>query len=225
MSDPTPPGAPQPGAPQPGDVAIESLTIHTEDDLALEAEIARPTDPVAAVVLAHPHPLQGGSMRSLVTSELFRTLPTEGVAMLRFNFRGVEGSEGTHGDGRGEHADVIAAIDALAAATPARPLILAGWSFGADVSLSVLDERLAGWFLIAPPLRVLDDHELVASSDPRPKVLVVPEHDDFRPPEPAREATADWVNTRIEVIPGADHFLVGRTHKAAKLLRRFVDEA
>jgi uncharacterized protein len=213
-----------PNADRPDDVTIEATTIRTTDGLALEAEIALPRDPVAAVVLAHPHPLQGGSMRSLVTSELFRTLPAEGVAMLRFNFRGVEGSEGEHGNGRGEHADVIAAIDALAAATPARPLILAGWSFGADVSLSVLDERLAGWFLIAPPLRILEDHEFVAAADPRPKLLVVPEHDTFRPPEPAREATKDWVNTRIEVVPGADHFLVGRTHKAAKLLRAFVDE-
>lgn len=206
------------------DIAVEATTIHTSDGLALEAEIALPAQPIAAVVLAHPHPLQGGSMRSLVTSELFRTLPAEGIAMLRFNFRGVEGSEGEHGNGRGEHADVLAAIDALAASTPARPLILAGWSFGADVSLSVLDERLAGWFLIAPPLRILEDHELVASADPRPKLLVVPEHDDFRPPEPAREATQGWVNTRIEVVPGADHFLVGRTAKAAKLLRAFVDE-
>lgn len=200
----------------------ESITLTTSDDLALEGELVVPADPIGAVVLAHPHPLQGGSMRSLVISELFRLLPGEGIAVLRFNFRGVGDSAGEHGHGRGEHADVQTAIDRLATATPARPLVLAGWSFGADVSLTVLDERLAGWFLIAPPLRVLPDEAFVVGHDPRPKLLVVPEHDEFRPPEPAREATAGWTNTSIEVMAGADHFLVGRTAKAAQLLTAFV---
>jgi len=153
--------------------AVEALRVQTADGLSLEAEYA-PAGPGerAAVVLAHPHPMQGGSMRSLVTSELFRALPPRGLSVLRFNFRGVEGSEGSHGGGIDEHDDVIAAIEALEAqrgGEPARPpLVLAGWSFGADVSLSVTDPRLAGWFLIAPPLRVLPDSAFVASSDPRP---------------------------------------------------------
>ena len=62
----------------------------------------------------------------------------------------------------------------------------------------------------------------LSRADPRPKLLIVPEHDEFRPPEPAREATAGWTNTRIEVVPGADHFLVGRTEKAARLVAAFV---
>ncbi len=114
----------------------EPLRLTTDDGLALEAEWVWPAAPTALVVLAHPHPLHGGSMRSLVTSELFRSLPGRGVAALRFNFRGVEGSEGTHGEGRTERLDVEAAIDALAAGAATRrivdvPLVLAGWSFGA----------------------------------------------------------------------------------------------
>jgi alpha/beta superfamily hydrolase len=201
---------------------VEDAVCRTSDGLDLEAELAVPPTPNGAVVLAHPHPQQGGSMRSLVTSELFRTLPAAGIATLRFNFRGVEGSEGTFGGGVAEHDDVVAAIDRLRVATSATPLVLAGWSFGADVSASVVDPRLAGWFLIAPPLRVLPDERLVAASDPRPKHLAVPEHDMFRPPDSAREATAGWTNTTVEVVPGADHFLVGRTAKVAAALVAFV---
>ena len=63
---------------------------------------------------------------------------------------------------------------------------------------------------------------MVAAHDPRPKLLAVPEHDEFRPPASAREVTADWVNTRIEVVAGADHFFAGRTAKVADLLVAFV---
>lgn len=207
----------------PGTAAdVQDAVCRTADGLDLEAELAVPPTPTGAVVLAHPHPQQGGSMRSLVTSELFRTLPAEGIATLRFNFRGVEGSEGTYGGGVAEHDDVVAAIDRLRVATSAEPLVLTGWSFGADVSASVADDRLAGWFLIAPPLRVLPVERFVVAHDPRPKHLAVPEHDMFRPPESARDATADWANTTIEVVPGADHFLVGRTAKVAAALVAFV---
>lgn len=207
----------------PDDIATPtiSVTLHTSDGLALEAELRAPADPVGAVVLAHPHPAQGGSMRSLVTSELFRSLPAKGLTVLRFNFRGVEGSEGDHGGGIAEHADVIAAIDALAAG-PTRPLVLAGWSFGADVSLSVLDDRLAGWFLIASPLRILPLDAMVVAADARPKFFAIPENDQFRRPDVVREMTAGWINTTVETVPGGDHFLVGRTAQVADWLADFV---
>jgi uncharacterized protein len=198
------------------------LRLPTADGLSLEAELAWPEDARAGAVLAHPHPLHGGSMRSLVTSELFRTLPAHGIGVLRFNFRGVEGSEGEHGGGVDERHDIEAALDALAEHTGGLPLVLAGWSFGGDVALTVIDPRPRGWFLIAPTLRIFDADAYLAGSDPRPKVLAVPEHDAFRPPDSAREATLDWTNTTVEVIAGADHFLVGRTAQATDLLVRFV---
>ena len=91
---------------------------------------------------------------------------------------------------------------------------------------TVADERLAGWVAIAPPLRILPLDELTTASgtDPRPKLLIVPEHDQFRPPEAAAEATASWNNSRIEAIAGADHFLVGRTDKVAGLVAAFVEQ-
>jgi alpha/beta superfamily hydrolase len=196
--------------------------LHTTD--GLEAEVSIPSTADVAAVLCHPHPLHGGNMRSLVPSELFRLLPAAGFAVLRFNFRGVEGSEGTHGGGSGEHLDIEAAIATLAPLVPGARLVLVGWSFGADVSLTVTDDRVAGWVAVAPPLRVVDPAAMTASSDPRPKLLVIPEHDQFDPPDRARAETLSWRSTTIETIGGADHFLVGRTDRVAELVVRFGQE-
>ncbi|MCC5952649.1 MAG: alpha/beta hydrolase [Acidimicrobiia bacterium] len=200
------------------------IELHTADGLVLEGELADPGDAVAAVLLAHPHPAQGGSMRSLVTSELFGSLPGHDLAVLRFNFRSVGSSEGTHGGGEPERVDIVAGLDSLAAAVPDRPLVVAGWSFGADVSLAVTDERLAGWCAIAPPLRILDEDLFLAAHDQRPKLLVVPEHDQFNPPDHCRAKIEGWTATTMEVISGGDHFLVGRTAKVAKLVAEFAGE-
>jgi uncharacterized protein len=199
---------------------IESCSLTTADGLTLEAELARPAGtPRGGVVLAHPHPQQGGSMRSIVTSELFKALPERNLAVLRFNFRGVGNSEGTYGGGVAEHEDVVAAIEAM---PEVGPLVLAGWSFGAEVSLTVVHPRLAGWLLIAPPLRVLPAHAYGAATDPRPKRFVIPERDQFRSPDSVRRFTADWLNTEVHAVAGADHFLIGRTKTAVDHLDEFV---
>jgi alpha/beta superfamily hydrolase len=187
------------------------MEIQVDDGVVLEAELALAGDtPKVAVVLCHPHPEYGGTMRSIVISELFRALPERGAACLRFNFRGVERSSGSHDKGRGERADVLAAIAALdRAIPPTTAVVLSGWSFGADVALSVDDERLATWLAIAPPLRFADAARVAADS--RPKHLVLAEHDEFRAPAEVATVVAGWTATTVEVVAGASHFFVGRT--------------
>jgi alpha/beta superfamily hydrolase len=199
-----------------------TLELVTSDSVSLEAEVAVPDSPRAAAVLTHPHPQHGGSMQSIVTGELFRALPDRGVAVLRFNFRGVGASGGSYGGGVDERLDIDAAVDTLAAQVDGIPLGIAGWSFGADVALRVDDRRLAGWFLVAPPLALVPVDEMVVAADPRPKLLAVPEHDNFRPPAAARQMVEGWVNTDLEVVPGADHVLIGRTDRIVDLAERFL---
>jgi alpha/beta superfamily hydrolase len=133
-------------------------------------------------------------------------------------------SEGTHGGGRDERADLVAAIDVLAPITEGLPLVLAGWSFGADTSLTVGDGRLAGWLAVAPPLRRSALAEMVAAADPRPKLVAVPEHDQYRPPGSARPIVGEWTNTRLEVIRGGDHYLVGRADQLMALSLAWLEQ-
>lgn len=206
---------------------IEARSILTSDAIALEAELATPGATTAeaplraAMVLCHPHPQYGGTMRSIVISALFEALPPVGVACLRFNFRGVEASEGTHDEGRAEQLDVRAAVDVLGVEFPELPLLLTGWSFGADMALATIDDRIAGWFAIAPPLRFAPDFSPVAH-DPRPKLLALAEHDEFREPESVLEEVAPWTATHSEIVPGASHFFLGRTDRLVELALGYV---
>ena len=205
---------------------VTPLTLTTTDGVSIEAELARPADDTptrAGMVLCHPHPLHGGTMRSIVISALFGALPDAGVTCLRFNFRGVEGSGGEHEYGDGERHDARAAIGTLAAQlAPGAPLILAGWSFGADVTLSVHDDRLAAWFAIAGPLRFVHDID-VAAMDPRPKLLVLAGRDEIRAPAEVEAEVAGWTNTTVVIVSGASHFFVGSTDKLVVHARELVD--
>ena len=203
----------------------EPRTLRVDETVELEAELAHaPGAPRAAAVLCHPHPQYGGTMRSIVISALFAALPERGVTCLRFNFRGVEGSTGFFDEGRGERADATAALDALAAEVePSLPLVVAGWSFGADVTLSLPDPRVHAWLGIAPPLHVTGDRAPVAD-DPRRKHLVLAEHDEVRAPAEVEAAVADWQATTLEVVPGARHFFVGRTDRVVAAADRLLGE-
>jgi uncharacterized protein len=199
-------------------------TLTTSDGVTLEAEW-RAADGTAraVVVLCHPHPQYGGTMRSIVTSALFEGLPAHGFDCLRFNFRGVEHSEGEYSGGVDEPRDVIAALDAAASAAPGLPLTLVGWSFGADMALVVADDRVAAWIAIAPPLRFRPSSDYAAvAHDARPKLLLLAAHDEYRAPDDVEAEVATWNATRVEVIAGASHFFVGRTDQVVELTTGFV---
>ncbi len=154
-----------------------------------------PRDPAAATaVLLHPHPDFGGNRFHPVVDLLHRSLP---ITTIRFDF-----SSSAIPAAR---AELLEAIDL--APTPA--VVLFGYSFGAEVALGVADPRVLGWFAVAPPL-LGDPGLLAAATDPRPKRLAVPEHDQFSPPERATEVTSAWPAATVVTIAGADHFLVGR---------------
>jgi alpha/beta superfamily hydrolase len=201
------------------------VRLQASDGVALEAEWSAATEPHATAVLCHPHPQYGGTMRSVVISALFEALPERGISCLRFNFRGVEGSEGESTAGREEPLDVLAALDAAADRAARGPLVLIGWSFGADMALTINDARVAGWAAIAPPLRFRGASEYDAvGADPRPKLLILAAHDEFRAPPEIEEETRQWNASRIEIVPGASHFFIGRTERVVVLAGAFVDD-
>lgn len=190
-------------------MATHDVRLTTIDGLTLVGDLALPDDGTAraAVSIAHPHPLYGGDRHSAVVEAMFRALPAAGFAALRFDFRGVGQSEGRHDEGTGERLDVAAALDLLDTMVPGVPLVAAGYSFGAFVTLNVTDARVVGWLGVAAPLGRMGGRPL-AADDHRPKHLVVPEHDQFCPPPAATDATADWAATTLTSVPMADHFLM-----------------
>jgi uncharacterized protein len=203
----------------------EPISLTTADGVTLEGELAAPDDsPRCGMVLCHPHPQYGGTMRSIVISALFDALPSRGAACLRFNFRGVEGSEGAHDFGNLERVDAETAVEALAGRLPTgTPLILTGWSFGADMALSVRHGRVAAWMAIAPPLASVHDLDGLAS-DPRPKLLALAQHDEYRDPAEVTALAERWANTEVHVVGGASHFFMGRTDRLVQLAAGYVDQ-
>jgi len=183
-----------------------------------------PAAPRLAVAIAHPHPQFGGDMYNNVVSALFRHAPQLDVTVLRFNFRGVGSSTGGHERGAGERDDLRAALDFLAADSPSLPLVIAGYSFGAEVALTVDHPRSVGWFAVSPVFQMFPADQVVAADDERPKRLVIAEHDQYVPPVGARESTRGWRSTTIEVATMVDHFFAAGTQAVIDAFGRFVDE-
>src|SRR5256885_54563 len=94
-----------------------------------------PESPRALAVIAHPHPLFGGTMDNKVVTTLVRAFSESGAAVFRFNFRGVGASEGTHDEGRGETDDMVRVIEHARSQLGGLPLQLAGFSFGGAVAV------------------------------------------------------------------------------------------
>ena len=207
-------------------VPVTSLTLTTTDGCSLDADLACPDEAVrAAAVVCHPHPLYGGNRRNPVVDALFRALPAIGVAALRFDFRGVGRSTGGHGRGVDEALDVTAALDELATRWPSLPLLATGYSFGSMVVLSVVDDRVAAWVAVAPPLRgsMAVDASGVAA-DHRPKLVLAAQHDQYTTAAAAREVCASWTATNVVEVPNADHFLAERTAWVAEQASAWVED-
>ena len=134
---------------------------------ALADAPANGVPPRGVAVIAHPHPLHGGTMHNKVVTMVERALLDLGLATVRFNFRGVGQSEGVHDDGVGETDDLVAIAQWLRAQRPGDALWLAGFSFGSYVTLRAAPRLLpAQVVLIAPPVGRWDFAPIAAPTCP-----------------------------------------------------------
>jgi hypothetical protein len=191
---------------------------------AIECAVLRHAAARATAVVAHPHPLFGGTMDNKVVTTLARAFHAAGAEVWRFNFRGVGKSEGTHDEGRGETDDLIAVAQHALAEGASRPLWLAGFSFGGAVALAA-SERLevAEMVLVAPAFSRLAHwpHAATGGRPPAATLLIHGAQDDT---VPLAESLA-WAAARgqaVSVVPGADHFFHGRLHLVRELVARWV---
>jgi uncharacterized protein len=177
----------------------------------LEALLEEPEDgePREACLVCHPHPLFGGTMHNKVVYRIARGMRRAGAVVLRFNFRGVSGSEGVHDQGAGEVDDARTALEFLRARYPELPYSLAGFSFGSRIIMK-LGCTLAPVRLIAvgfPTHRGRFDYLATCSV---PKYFVQSTIDEHGPKEDL-EAAFDWFAEpkRLEFIEAGDHFFAG----------------
>lgn len=177
---------------------------------SIEALLDLPAgEPCGTAVIAHPHPLFGGSMTNKVVQTLARALVQTGWQAVRFNFRGVGASAGSHDQGRGETADML---EVIAQTAPRGALAIAGFSFGAYVASHVVQQLgsrapekivLVGTatsrFAVAPIAAPLHERTLVLHG----------EQDDTV----ALSSVMDWARPQslpVTVIPGGEHFFHGQ---------------
>jgi alpha/beta superfamily hydrolase len=188
---------------------------------ALDVALDVPTGASRGVaVIAHPHPLFGGTLDNKVVQTLARAFTQAGWTAVRFNFRGVGGSAGVYDEGRGEVEDMLAVVQHVA---PAGELALAGFSFGAFVTSQlfarlqparpvaklVLVGTAASRFAVAPIAEAAHEQTLVVHG----------ELDDTVP----LQAVLDWARPQllpVTVVPGGGHFFHGQLPLLKSLVAR-----
>ncbi len=173
----------------------------------MECVLDMPADaPRGIALVAHPHPLYGGTMDNKVAQTLARTFVGLGYVAVRFNFRGVGASEGVHDHGHGETDDMAVMLAHMRSRYPGLPVALSGFSFGTFVMAQLQKRLLEGG---EPAERLV----LVGSAAgkwampdvPADSILIHGEVDDTI----TLAAVLDWARPQdipVIVIPGADHF-------------------
>lgn len=191
----------------------------------LEGLLQEPDAPSFAAVACHPHPLHGGTMNNNVIYRVARALHDAGAAVLRFNFRGVGLSTGTHGDGVGELEDVAAAVDFLTARHPSRPLWIAGFSFGSRVGLEfgARDARVVKLLGVGLAVSVYDYAPFLVPST-KPKAFVQAQDDEFGGAREIELLVAGLPEPkRLEIVPGTTHLFPKKLAELEAAVGRSID--
>jgi len=181
-----------------------------------------PQEGSKGVVVTHPHSLMGGTMHNNVVAAVAETFYQKGFATLRFNFRGVGRSEGDFDNGNGEGQDVQSAL-AFLREQGASAVVLAGYSFGAWVGSRLFPgyDECDDFIMISPPVDFLQfDFSGVKG---RCGLIICGDSDQFCP-RGKLQVVADELDCRLEIIPSADHFYLGREHELCTRLAAFLDD-
>jgi alpha/beta superfamily hydrolase len=189
----------------------------------LEALLEEPDSsaPRWAALCCHPHPQHGGTMHNKVVYRLARGLRAAGAAVLRFNYRGVNLSEGSYAGGEGELDDARAALSFLRGRYPELDYALAGFSFGARIVHRMGCEQPGPRFVLCAgfPTRWLSSAEFQRSAARR--VFLQSTQDEFAPREEfERLYAALGPSKELHWIDAADHFFAGALDELEATVRR-----
>jgi uncharacterized protein len=178
----------------------------------IECAVDHPDGAARGVALiAHPHPLFGGSLDNKVVQTLARAFIELGYEAWRPNFRGVGQTEGMHDEGRGELADLTAVLDSI----KTEKFVLAGFSFGASLVAQLAQNRKPEWLVLVG----VGITRIMAPPVPAGTLVIHGENDDTVP----LAAVMDWARPQelpVVVVPGAEHFF----HRKLHILRALVQQ-
>ena len=166
--------------------------------------------PRGICLIAHPHPLFGGTLDNKVVQTLARAFVELGYETWRPNFRGVGQTEGVHDEGRGELED----LTAILAKIRTDKFVLAGFSFGASLVAKLAEKTQPEWLVLVG----VGITRIMAPPVPPGTLVIHGENDDTVP----LAAVMDWARPQelpVVVVPGADHFF----HRKLHLLRALVE--
>jgi alpha/beta superfamily hydrolase len=171
----------------------------------LEIAVTQPgVQPRGVAVIAHPHPLYGGTLDNKVVQTLAKAFATLGLVAVRFNFRGVGRSAGNFDEGRGEIEDLLAVVRHARAELAEGRLALAGFSFGGYVAAQAARALETGHLaLVAPAV-----NRFTVPAVPPQTLVVHGEEDDVVP----LKDLMDWARPQrlpVVVFPGTGHFFHG----------------
>jgi uncharacterized protein len=187
---------------------IESLFIAGPAG-RLEAILEEPEveAPREAALVCHPHPQHGGTMHNKVVYRLARGLRRAGAVVLRFNYRGVNLSEGTYADGEGELEDARAALEVLRGRYPELPFTLAGFSFGSRIALRMGCGGAGARRVIAVGFPSTYKNRTYLEGCTVPRIFVQSTHDEFGPLEEWEPLVRALPEPKeIRLIDAKDHF-------------------
>jgi alpha/beta superfamily hydrolase len=180
----------------------------------LEALLEEPehSAPREAALVCHPHPQHGGTMHNKVVYRIARGLRRSGAVVLRFNFRGVNLSEGAYAEGDGELDDARHALEYLHRRYPELPYTLAGFSFGSRIALRLGQEapggRRATRIMAAGFPTIYKDTTYLDA--PVPRIFIQSTHDEFGPVAMIEAVVASLKEPkRLILIEAQDHFFAG----------------
>lgn len=211
---------------------MTQVSIQSRDGLTLEGLVEQPDKVRAAVVICHPHPDMGGTMNAPLLTALSERLQSADWAVVRFNFRGVGGSEGRSSPGEDEVADVLGAVDLARDRVPGVSVAIVGWSYGGAVAIRACaeDPSIVACAAIAPA--VLERPGVTAGLPPGerldisiPVLIVCGSNDDQIPPLACKTWAESLPHARYVEMPGANHFFWAKYEKLADLVADFLDSA
>lgn len=183
--------------------------------------------PRAIAVVCHPHPLHGGTMHNKVVTTAAKAFLQMQAVVVRFNYRGVEASEGVFDDAVGECDDARAVIKWIQAQYPGLPLWLCGFSFGAYIATRVAhdDQQAVLCVSIAPAIAHYSFNDLTTLACPW--FVVQGDEDKVAPCNPVKQwwnSTSKPASQQLNIMSGAGHFFHGRLLELREEIVRFIEK-